>query len=66
MTGAIGSGKTTLIRRMCLAAPELRVCLIECRFGVEIGCPSVEDLPNVVHLEAFETLEHLCLCCNPR
>ena len=69
VTGAIGSGKSSLIRRSLRGQTSfLRVAVVKMRFAVEIGCveEDVDDCSLAEWIDAFETQEHLCLCCNPR
>lgn len=71
VTGAVGAGKTTLIRRAlshASVAPGRRIVVVKMRFAVEIGCEeeSADDVALADWIDAFETQEHLCLCCNPR
>lgn len=66
--GAVGSGKTSLISHFLSGLNDgKRIAYLECRFAVDIGCDSlVRHCRHKSHFEAFETLEHLCLCCSPR
>lgn len=70
VTGAVGSGKSRLIESMLRnrSSSPSRVAVIECRFAVEIGCETVYRWEDwcVLHVEAMETQEHLCICCTPR
>lgn len=56
--GAMGVGKSRLIKRQLEGRSD--VCHLVCRYAGEVGCQAEG------HVEAFETLEHLCLCCCPR
>ena len=58
VTGAIGVGKSRLIEKVWCADQD--IVYISSRMAIEYG------LPTAGTLEAFETLEHLCLCCSPR
>jgi G3E family GTPase len=67
VTGSVGVGKTSLIRRaMQEAGLGVRLAVIRMRFAVEIGYEEDTLDDRVEWFDAFETLEHLCLCCNPR
>ncbi len=70
VTGAVGAGKSTLLHRVLAAAKQERVAVVQMRFAVEIGCEESLELGSLASVverdDAFETLEHLCMCCNPR